>query len=137
MMMIRRLGTGVLLLLAALGSCKPPSSPPPYPVYREPATTIKARVGDEFGIEVSYNPTVAPAYRLELKHPVPDCLSELGTDETSDAGGERKPGSGGTRIHRFRAVRPGLGTVTLSAGSKGDELGRPEPLTFSVTVTGP
>jgi hypothetical protein len=134
---IRRFGAGILFLVPVLGSCDHPAAPPSRPAYRDPAVPIQARVGAEFAIEIPYNPTVAPAYRHELRRPLPDWLVDFGLDGSSDAGADRKPGSGGTRIYRFKAVRAGGGTIVFAPGGKGDEPGRPDPLTFTVTVAVP
>ncbi|SRR5579883_690225 len=134
---IRRFGAGILFLVPVLASCDHPAAPPSRPTYRDPAVPIQARVGAEFAIEIAYNATIPPAYRRELRGPLPDGLVDLGLEGSSDPGTDRKPGSGGTRIHRFKAVRAGGGTIVFAPGGKGDEPGRPDPLTFTVSVAAP
>jgi type II secretion system protein G len=132
---MKLLAAGILLASAAC-SQQPPEST--RRVFADAEKAVQVKVGEEFGLALSYNPTVSPDYRMELQSPLPDSLALVTTDYRSSDPGSRKTGVGGTRTWFLKGVRAGEGKVAFAcAAHRRDGPGAPADVQFTVMVAGP
>lgn len=121
---------GVAAVLAA-ASCDPGPPEKKMAIYGDHGQTIRATVGEEFGVAAADNPTWSPDSRLKLDSTLPPCVTLTGSRfETSDPGNRAPGGGGGTRFWILKAVQPGEGKLTLASQAGG----RDRVLTVIVTA---
>lgn len=124
----------VLGVALAAGGCGKREPEVKRRTFGDERKVVQVRVGEEFALAVSYNPTVSPDYRPELREPLTDCLSLVTTEYKSSDPGSRATGIGGTRYWIMKGVKAGEGKVVFSCKAK--ELAPPDRI-FTVVVAGP
>jgi len=132
-MHLRTLCLALGLALAA-GACGKKEPEVKRRVFGDERKPVQVRVGEEFALAVSYNPTVSPDYRPELQEPLADFLTLVTTEYKSSDPGSRATGVGGTRYWILKGVRAGEGKVVFACKAK--ELAPPNRV-FTVAVSGP
>jgi predicted secreted protein len=126
----------VLVLGAALATAACVKRPPEATVrvFDDARQVVRVRVGEAFGLSLSYNPTVSPDYRPDLQQPLPAFLALVTTDYVSSEPGSRKTGVGGTKTWILKGLAAGEGKVVFACKARA---GASDDATFTVVVAGP
>lgn len=133
-----RAGGWILVLGCAViaASCKDDAPVEKRKVYRADVDPIQVKVGEEFALEMSYNSTVSPDYRRELREPLPGCLKLISTEYPSQGDGSRAPGTGGTKRWILKAVEAADVRLVFKYRAKEEGSSGDAGITSHVVITG-
>jgi len=115
----------------AVAGCDREPPGPARRVFGDERQEVRVRIGEEFGLRVSYNPTVAPDYRHELQEPLPSCLKLVTSDYESSDPHSRKTGVGGWKTCVLKGAEAGEARVVFACGAKSNA---PDSVVFRVIV---